>query len=72
MSATETTTSRASYEFLAVKPPIHPTYDLKNVIQLALAEDAGNQGLCLNFLERALHRLSCFPLNSTILEMHIN
>ncbi|EPS68919.1 quinolinate phoshoribosyltransferase, partial [Genlisea aurea] len=29
---------------LAVKPPSHPTYDLKSVIKLALAEDAGDRG----------------------------
>lgn len=30
---------------LVIKPPAHPTYDLKAVIKLALAEDAGNLGL---------------------------
>lgn len=30
---------------LVIKPPAHPTYDLKAVIKLALAEDAGNIGL---------------------------
>ncbi|CAI9095959.1 OLC1v1032006C1 [Oldenlandia corymbosa var. corymbosa] len=29
---------------LVVKPPEHPTYDLKGVIQLALSEDAGDRG----------------------------
>uniref|UniRef100_A0A0V0I4X8 Nicotinate-nucleotide pyrophosphorylase [carboxylating] n=1 Tax=Solanum chacoense TaxID=4108 RepID=A0A0V0I4X8_SOLCH len=29
---------------LVVKPPAHPTYDLKGVIQLALSEDAGDLG----------------------------
>ncbi|GER48794.1 nicotinate-nucleotide pyrophosphorylase[carboxylating] [Striga asiatica] len=29
---------------LAIKPPAHPTYDLKAVIQLALSEDAGDRG----------------------------
>lgn len=29
---------------LVIKPPAHPTYDLKAVIKLALAEDAGNIG----------------------------
>lgn len=28
-----------------VKPPVHPTYDLKGVIQLALSEDAGDKGI---------------------------
>lgn len=32
-------------ESLAVKPPAHPTYDLKGVIQLALSEDAGDRGI---------------------------
>ncbi|XP_019164864.1 PREDICTED: nicotinate-nucleotide pyrophosphorylase [carboxylating], chloroplastic [Ipomoea nil] len=31
-------------ESLAVKPPAHPTYDLKGVIHLALSEDAGDRG----------------------------
>ncbi|CAL9084705.1 unnamed protein product [Musa textilis] len=30
---------------MAVKPPSHPTYDLKAVIALALSEDAGDRGL---------------------------
>ncbi|CAA0817185.1 Nicotinate-nucleotide pyrophosphorylase [Striga hermonthica] len=29
---------------LSIKPPAHPTYDLKAVIQLALSEDAGDRG----------------------------
>ncbi|URD94365.1 nicotinate-nucleotide pyrophosphorylase [Musa troglodytarum] len=32
-------------ESMAVKPPSHPTYDLKAVIALALSEDAGDRGL---------------------------
>lgn len=28
----------------SIPPPAHPTYDLKHVIRLALAEDAGDQG----------------------------
>ncbi|MFS8032901.1 putative nicotinate-nucleotide diphosphorylase (carboxylating) [Helianthus anomalus] len=31
-------------ESVVVKPPVHPTYDLKAVIQLALSEDAGDKG----------------------------
>ena len=34
-----------SFESMALKPPLHPTYDLKGIINLALAEDAGGQGL---------------------------
>ena len=34
-----------SFESMALKPPLHPTYDLKGIIKLALAEDAGGQGL---------------------------
>jgi len=49
MSATEVTDSRISYESFAIKPPEHPTYDLKGVIKLALAEDAGDRGLYLYF-----------------------
>lgn len=33
-----------SFESMALKPPLHPTYDLKGIINLALAEDAGGQG----------------------------
>nr|XP_027189793.1 nicotinate-nucleotide pyrophosphorylase [carboxylating], chloroplastic isoform X3 [Cicer arietinum] len=44
MSATEVTNSRISYESFAIKPPLHPTYDLKGIIKLALAEDAGDRG----------------------------
>lgn len=29
---------------LVIKPPAHPTYDLKQVIKLALSEDAGDRG----------------------------
>ncbi|VVB03735.1 unnamed protein product [Arabis nemorensis] len=42
MSASATQTSGASS--MAIKPPSHPTYDLKAVIKLALAEDAGDTG----------------------------
>ncbi|XP_057445427.1 nicotinate-nucleotide pyrophosphorylase [carboxylating], chloroplastic [Lotus japonicus] len=44
MSAAELTNSRISYESFAIKPPVHPTYDLKGIIKLALAEDAGDRG----------------------------
>ncbi|CAJ2674430.1 unnamed protein product [Trifolium pratense] len=44
MSATEVTNSTISYESFAIKPPLHPTYDLKGIIKLALAEDAGDRG----------------------------
>ncbi|KAJ1418439.1 Quinolinate phosphoribosyl transferase, C-terminal [Sesbania bispinosa] len=44
MSATQVTNSRISYESFAIKPPMHPTYDLKGIIKLALAEDAGDRG----------------------------
>ncbi|KAF3432201.1 hypothetical protein FNV43_RR26940 [Rhamnella rubrinervis] len=36
--------SGISLENIAVKPPSHPTYDLKGVIKLALAEDAADRG----------------------------
>uniref|UniRef100_A0A5B6ZBA5 nicotinate-nucleotide diphosphorylase (carboxylating) n=1 Tax=Davidia involucrata TaxID=16924 RepID=A0A5B6ZBA5_DAVIN len=39
-----TTNLRISVEPMVVKPPSHPTYDLKGVIKLALAEDAGDRG----------------------------
>ncbi|KAM3328552.1 nicotinate-nucleotide pyrophosphorylase [Capsicum galapagoense] len=44
MSATATKSAGKTVESLVVKPPAHPTYDLKVVIQLALSEDAGDLG----------------------------
>lgn len=40
---------RLSFESMALKPPLHPTYDLKEIIKLALAEDAGGQGYLIFF-----------------------
>lgn len=36
--------TKNAVESFVVKPPAHPTYDLKGVMQLALSEDAGNLG----------------------------
>nr|GMD13685.1 nicotinate-nucleotide pyrophosphorylase [carboxylating], chloroplastic-like isoform X2 [Ipomoea batatas] len=45
MSAVSTISNLGkAVESLAVKPPAHPTYDLKGVIHLALSEDAGDRG----------------------------
>ncbi|CAL5206653.1 unnamed protein product [Lathyrus oleraceus] len=44
MSATEVTNPTIAYDSVTVKPPLHPTYDLKGIIKLALAEDAGDRG----------------------------
>ncbi|XP_015076928.2 nicotinate-nucleotide pyrophosphorylase [carboxylating], chloroplastic [Solanum pennellii] len=44
MSAMATKNAGRTVESLVVKPPAHPTYDLKGVIQLALSEDAGDLG----------------------------
>ncbi|KFK33353.1 hypothetical protein AALP_AA5G002900 [Arabis alpina] len=46
MSASYTTqgVSQQGSSSMAIKPPSHPTYDLKAVIKLALAEDAGDTG----------------------------
>ncbi|XP_077246962.1 quinolinate phoshoribosyltransferase [Tasmannia lanceolata] len=44
MSTTDIRNPKISLESMAIKPPSHPTYDLKAVIALALAEDAGNLG----------------------------
>ncbi|KAI3433170.1 uncharacterized protein J3R85_007052 [Psidium guajava] len=44
MSAAATESPAPPFERMAVKPPSHPTYDLKGVIKLALAEDAGDRG----------------------------
>ncbi|KAK0587008.1 hypothetical protein LWI29_016043 [Acer saccharum] len=44
MSATETRYPGISFQSMAIKPPSHPTYDLKGIIKLALSEDAGDRG----------------------------
>ncbi|KAK9277100.1 hypothetical protein L1049_006639 [Liquidambar formosana] len=44
MSAIETRNPGVSFESVVIKPPSHPTYDLKGIIKLALSEDAGGQG----------------------------
>ncbi|XP_028759066.1 nicotinate-nucleotide pyrophosphorylase [carboxylating], chloroplastic isoform X2 [Neltuma alba] len=44
MSSTGVTSSTTTPKSFAIKPPMHPTYDLKNIIKLALAEDAGDKG----------------------------
>ncbi|XP_027100612.1 nicotinate-nucleotide pyrophosphorylase [carboxylating], chloroplastic [Coffea eugenioides] len=44
MSAIATKNTGIAAESLGVKPPAHPTYDLKGVIELALSEDAGDLG----------------------------
>ncbi|CAK7326722.1 unnamed protein product [Dovyalis caffra] len=44
MSVTETRNPGMSFESMVIKPPSHPTYDLKGVIKLALAEDSGDRG----------------------------
>ncbi|XP_059316788.1 quinolinate phosphoribosyltransferase [decarboxylating] 1a-like isoform X2 [Lycium ferocissimum] len=44
MCAIATKNAGRRVESLVVKPPAHPTYDLKGVIQLALSEDAGDLG----------------------------
>ena len=59
MSAAATTNHGMSVNPLVVKPPAHPTYDLKGVIKLALAEDAGDRG--------------CIPLSLSLsLSLHLN
>ena len=47
MAAAHTPIAGVSFEAVAIRPPSHPTYDLKGIIKLALAEDAGNRGLVL-------------------------
>ncbi|XP_022726544.1 nicotinate-nucleotide pyrophosphorylase [carboxylating], chloroplastic-like isoform X3 [Durio zibethinus] len=44
MAAAHTPIAGVSFEAVTIKPPSHPTYDLKGIIKLALAEDAGNRG----------------------------
>lgn len=58
MSATATRNVGMSVGSLVVKPPAHPTYDLKGVIQLALSEDAGDRGK-ITILLLGLYFLNC-------------
>ncbi|KAL3578389.1 hypothetical protein D5086_019893 [Populus alba] len=44
MSVAETSNPGISFESMIIKPPSHPRYDLKGVIKLVLAEDAGDRG----------------------------
>ncbi|KAK4741663.1 hypothetical protein SAY87_025251 [Trapa incisa] len=44
MSAAEIKLPTISLSSMTVKPPSHPTYDLKGIIKLALSEDAGDRG----------------------------
>ncbi|KAJ6903140.1 nicotinate-nucleotide pyrophosphorylase [Populus alba x Populus x berolinensis] len=44
MSVAQTINPGLSFRSMVVKPPSHPTYDMKGVIKLALAEDAGDRG----------------------------
>lgn len=44
MSVAQTINPGVSFRSMVVKPPSHPTYDMKGVIKLALAEDAGDRG----------------------------
>ncbi|XP_015578975.1 nicotinate-nucleotide pyrophosphorylase [carboxylating], chloroplastic isoform X2 [Ricinus communis] len=44
MSAIDTRNPSTLFQSMTIKPPSHPTYDLKGVIKLALAEDAGDRG----------------------------
>ena len=50
-SATQTAGGGVSHGSMAIKPPSHPTYDLKAVIELALAEDAGDTGSLSHFFK---------------------
>ncbi|KAH7857955.1 hypothetical protein Vadar_018279 [Vaccinium darrowii] len=43
MSVAGTSNPGLSIESVSVKPPSHPTYDLKGVIKLALVEDVGDR-----------------------------
>lgn len=48
MSAAEIKLPPISLSSMTVKPPSHSTYDLKGIIKLALAEDAGDRGSLRN------------------------
>lgn len=56
MSATGIRNPGVSFESTAIKLPSHPTYDLKSVVKLALAEDAGDRGSIQSF--------SCFQVET--------
>ncbi|KAA8521983.1 hypothetical protein F0562_012703 [Nyssa sinensis] len=51
-----TTNLQVSLEPMLVKPPSHPTYDLKGVIKLALAEDAGDREMVFNEVDPLLKK----------------
>lgn len=44
MSTAATVNHGKLADSVIVKPPLHPTYDLKGIIKLALSEDAGDKG----------------------------
>ncbi|PPS08895.1 hypothetical protein GOBAR_AA11752 [Gossypium barbadense] len=62
MAAARTTHAGLSLEAMAIKPPSHPTYDLKGIIKLALAEDAGNRGdvTCMATIPVDMEVEACF------------
>lgn len=45
MSASVTKGSGISIKSMAIQPPSHPTYDLRGIIKLALAEDSADFGI---------------------------
>lgn len=66
MSATETGNTGIAFQSMPLKPPSHPTYDLKGVIKLALAEDAGDRGLFHLFQNFLFSNLNSFILTSVV------
>lgn len=53
-------TQAAGEVSMAIKPPSHPTYDLKAVIKLALAEDAGHTGSLSSLSKVSIFNLKYF------------
>lgn len=55
MSTSVSKDSGISVASVAIQPPSHPTYDLRGIIQLALAEDSADFGIMdyfiINYLE---------------------
>lgn len=49
MSASVSKDSGISVASAAIQPPSHPTYDLRGIIKLALAEDSADFGMKLLF-----------------------
>lgn len=50
MSASVSQDSGISLASVTIQPPSHPTYDLRGIIKLALAEDSADFGMINYFI----------------------